>query len=85
VPDDSDLLTSKRKAVEKQKEELKPLDDPRNYEYPDGFGCVFVEFTSVTEARRARRNIHLLKYNGRLVEVEYHDEARYALNDFKRL
>lgn len=61
------------------------MEDPRNYDYPEGFGSAFVEFTSVTEAKRARRNIHLLRFNNRLVECEYHDEVKFELNDFKRL
>ena len=46
----------------KYKKKLDPLDDPRNYDFPLGFGSAFVEFTSVNEAKRARRFIHLLKY-----------------------
>lgn len=53
----------KDKKKEKQKEKIKPEDDPRNYDFPEGFGNAYVEFTSMTEAKRARRNIHLLKYN----------------------
>lgn len=78
---DADLLTSKRKAEERKRKALKPLEDPRNYNYPEGFGSVFVEFYSVNEAQRARRFIHLLKYAGKVVECEYHDEDKYV-NDF---
>ena len=42
--------------------ELHPLQDRRNYDYPDGFGSAFVEFESIGDAVRARRGIHLLKY-----------------------
>lgn len=84
MEEDADLLTSKRKAAEKQKKALEPLDDPRNYDYPEGFGNAYVEFTSVVEAKRARKNIHLLRFNNRLVECEYHDEAKFALDDFRR-
>lgn len=85
LQDDSDLLTSKRKEQQRKAKALDPLDDTRNYDFPVSFGAAFVEFTSVTEAKRARRNIHLLKFGGRLVECEYHDEVRFELNDFKRL
>ena len=63
---------------------MQPLVDPRNYDYPDGFGSAFVEFTSVLEAKRARRNIHLLRFAGRLVECEYHDEGKFVIDDFNR-
>ena len=39
----------------------------------------------MTEAKRARRNMHLLRYSKRIVECEYHDEFRFELNDFSRL
>jgi RNA recognition motif-containing protein len=68
-----------------EKHKLAPDDDPRNYDYPTGYGSAFIEFTSTTEAKRARRNIHLLKYNNRTVECEYHDEIKFELNDFSRV
>jgi len=53
------------------------MEELKNYELPEGFGSAFIEFTSVFEARRARRNIHLLKYNDALVECVYHDETKF--------
>jgi len=62
-------ITGEKKEKKKpEKVRPAPSDDPRNYDYPEGYGSAFVEFTSVSEARRARRNIHLLKYDGRVVE-----------------
>ncbi len=44
-----------------------------------------MEFTSVNESKRARKHIHLMKYNGRLVECEYHDENKFENNVFDKL
>ena len=63
---------------------LNPEDDPRNYDFPVGFGCAFVEFTSLLEAKRARKNIHLAKYANRMVECAYLSEAKFYANDFTR-
>jgi hypothetical protein len=54
----------------------------RNYDFPVGFGNAYVEFTSFTEARRARRNIHLGKYGPRTVECAFLDEKKFERNDF---
>jgi len=61
---------------------LDPLDDPRNYDFPIGFGSAFVEFTSISESKRARKSIHLAKYNGRMVECAFHNEIKFEKNDF---
>ena len=63
---------------------MDPAEDTRNYDFPEGFGCAFVEFTSTTEARRARKGIHLAKYGNRMVECAYHDENKFDRNDFTR-
>ena len=42
--------------------ELHPLQDRRNYDWPVGFGAAFVEFDAIHEAIKARRAMHLLKY-----------------------
>ena len=63
---------------------LNPEDDPRNYDFPEGFGCAFVEFTSFLEAKRARKNIHLAKYGNRMVECSFLSEEKFELNDFSR-
>ena len=42
--------------------ELHPLQDKRNYDWPQGFGAVFVQFNEVFECIQARKGIHLLKY-----------------------
>jgi RNA recognition motif-containing protein len=60
-------------------------EDPRNYEFPIGFGSAFVEFTSTIEAKKARKCIHLLKYNGRLIETEFFDEDKFYENDFSEI
>lgn len=82
---DSEKEKDKDKDKKQQKAKLDPKDDPRNYDFPEEFGNVYIEFTSVNEAKRARRNIHLLKYNKKTVECEYHDETKFLMNDFKRL
>jgi hypothetical protein len=58
------------------------MDDPRNYDFPTGFGSAFIEFTSMYEAKRARRGIHLARYGSRMVECAYHDEGKFERNDF---
>lgn len=58
------------------------MDDPRNYDFPPGFGTAFVEFTSFTEARRARRCVHLAKYGKNMVECSYWDEGRFEREEF---
>ena len=58
------------------------MDDPRNYDFPEGFGSAFVEFTSFLEARRARKNIHLARYGNRMVECAFLDEPKFEANDF---
>jgi hypothetical protein len=63
---------------------LNPEDDPRNYDFPEGFCCAFIEFTSFLEAKRARKNIHLAKYGNRMVECGYLSENKFAANDFTR-
>ena len=63
---------------------LDPIDDIRNYDFPEGFGSAFVEFTSVYEARRARKNIHLGKYGQKTVECGYLDEGKFERSDFTR-
>lgn len=63
---------------------LDPSDDLRNYDFPEGFGSAFIEFTSVIEARRARKNIHLTKYGNRMVECGYLSENKFDKNDFTR-
>ena len=80
-----ELSSSDQTDKEKDKAKIDPRDDPRNYDFPVGFGNAYVEFTSVSEAKKARRNIHLLKYAGRTVECEFHDEIRFEANDFKPL
>ena len=42
--------------------ELHPLQDKRNYDWPDGFGAAFVEFEAIHEAISARKAMHMLKY-----------------------
>lgn len=74
-----------KEKKDKEKDKMDPADDIRNYDFPIGFGNAYVEFTSVIEAKRARRNIHLLKYNKKTVECEYHDEHKFMMNDFTRL
>lgn len=73
VEDQEDKVTNK-KAV-------KPEEDPNNYDYPQGFSSAFVEFTSINEAKRARKYINLLKYAGRIVECEYFDEEKFERGD----
>ena len=63
---------------------LNPEDDPRNYDFPEGFGSAFIEFTSFLEAKRARKNIHLAKYGNRMVECGYLSEKKFADNDFTK-
>ena len=36
------------------------------------------------EAKRARKFIHLMKYNGHIVECDYHDERKFDRDDFTR-
>ncbi len=82
---DQPLPASSRKDKNKKDSTLDPLDDPRNYNFPFGFCSAFIEYTSVMEARRARRNMHLLKFNNRTVECEFHDERNFEENNFMRL
>ena len=42
--------------------ELHPLQDRRNYDWPEGFGAVFVEFEQTSHAVQARKGMHMLKY-----------------------
>jgi hypothetical protein len=63
---------------------LDPQDDARNYDFPEGFASAFIEFTSLYEARRARKQIHLAKYGNRMVECNYWDEGKFELADFTR-
>jgi hypothetical protein len=63
---------------------LVPEEDPRNYDFPEGFGAAFVEFTSFIEARRARKNIHLAKYGNRMVECSFINELKFEKDDFSR-
>lgn len=50
-----------------------------------GFGNAYIEFTSTQEAKRARKHIHLMRYDNRLVECEFHDENKFERNDFRGL
>ena len=61
-----------------------PMEDIRNYEFPEGFGNAYVEYTSVQEAKRARRGIHLARYGYKMVECVYHDESKFERNDFTK-
>ena len=63
---------------------MNPEEDPRNYDFPEGFGCAFIEFTSFLEAKRARKNIHLAKYGNRMVECAYLSEQKFDADDFTR-
>ena len=61
-----------------KKKEIEAVDDIRNYDLPPGFGSIFVEFANEIDAKAARRNLHLLKYENRTVECCYWDEQMYA-------
>ena len=71
--------------------ELHPLQDKRNYEWPDGFGAAFVEFEEMHEAIAARKGLHLLKYGqdtkktkAECVECSFLSEAQFRENLFSR-
>lgn len=61
---------------------LDPTDDARNYDFPVGFANAYIEFTSFTEARRARRSMHLARYGPRMIECAFLDEGKFDKNDF---
>lgn len=43
-----------------------------------------MEFTSIHEAQRARKGMHLAKYGNRIVECAFVDEKKFAEADFTR-
>lgn len=71
--------------------ELHPLQDKRNYDWPVGFGSAFVEFEAIHEAIKARKGIHMLKYGqdtkktkAEFVECSYITEAAFRDKEFER-
>ena len=70
--------------------ELHPLQDSRNYDWPPGFGAVFVEFEAIHEAIKARKGINMLKYGqddskkvkADFVECSYITEGAFRENKF---
>lgn len=71
--------------------ELHPLQDKRNYDWPEGFGAAFVEFAEVEHAVSAKRAMHLLKYGqdtkktrADCIECSYLTEAQFRGNMFEK-
>ena len=71
--------------------ELHPLQDKRNYDWPEGFGAAFVEFEQIHEAIAARKAIHLCKYGqdtkktkAELIECSFLTEECFRENEFGR-
>lgn len=71
--------------------ELHPLQDKRNYDWPEGFGAAFVEFAEVESAVSAKKAMHLLKYGldtkktkADCIECSYLTESQFGLNVFER-
>ena len=71
--------------------ELHPMQDRRNYDWPEGFGAIFVEFDTVQEAVQARQGIHMLKYGqdtkktkADYVMCSYITETQFRTNQFSR-
>jgi len=46
-----------------------------------GLGKIFVEYSSVEQAKEARKTLQGRLFNGNTVEVSYHDEIAYLRND----
>lgn len=47
--------------------EIEPIDDVRNFDFPEGFGSVFIQFENDAEALLAKQSIHMTKYDNKLV------------------
>jgi splicing factor U2AF subunit len=47
-----------------------------------GLGKIFMEYSSIDEAKNARKELHGRIFADNTVEVSYYDEALYANNDF---
>jgi len=47
-----------------------------------GLGRIFVEYSAVDEAKEARKQLQGRIFSNNTVEASYHDEAKYAANDF---
>ena len=61
---------------------MRPDEDPRNYDYPLGWGNAYIRFATEFEAKRARRAIHLMKYMEKVIEVEFYDRVKFMHSDF---
>jgi hypothetical protein len=65
------------------KEELDPYNDIRNYDFPDGFGSAFILFKNTGDCIRARKAIHLMKYNkSQVVECVFLTEKKFQDDNF---
>lgn len=46
----------------KKNRKYNPIEDKKNFDMPEGFGSVFVEFESVEDAMRAKRHVGMQTY-----------------------
>ena len=65
--------------------EVDPIDDPRNFSFPAGFGSAFIHFQNLEDARKARKEINMRVYSGRRVETSFWDLELFKLDIFNKI
>ena len=68
------MLKKKRK---KNIQEIEPVDDIRNFDFIDGFGSVFIFFKHLEESKKAKHELNLRVYDGRIIESAYWSEELF--------
>ena len=59
---------------------------PKNEEEETTFEPrIYIEFSSVDEAQKARRQLHYRRYANKLVGVSFYDEKKYANKNFEEI
>jgi hypothetical protein len=71
-----------KRARDKKEKPLEPIDDITFFDFPKGFGSIYVQFEDKDNAMNARRNIDHLKYDGRTVECRFYPEKLFEEEKF---
>ena len=74
-----------RKKNNSKVKPLEPIDDPRNFDFPAGFGSAFIQFERLEDAIRARKEINMREYDSRRVETSYWSKDLFAVDVFDNI